>query len=523
MMYLYTTEGNYEIPTVKFDAPGEVGAQAVIADDLPNQYYLIDFSQFPPVSANEHFDRIYATYKNGYQLTVRLAADFEGDLKTSWGFTDPSGEYMLETASSSKEWSFLILGFGFSSSESAPRQRPNHVFCYFGTSTSTAEGTKEALIDGWVKTFGTSGSRLITYESGYVSNMKATILTETYLKGSFGGSPSFPGDDSSTGGGGGDFDNSSDDIGVPDVPSIGVSDTGMVTMFAPTIGNINQLASFLWSTDFIDNIKKLFQDPMEAIISLSIINVVPNAGSNRNIKVGFIDSGVSAPVLNSQYHQIDCGSVNLKEYWGNALDYSPYTQLEIFLPYIGIQKLNIDDCMNATINVKYNIDLLTGACMAFVSCSKGNLNSVLYTFSGNCAMQIPLSGSNLTGVINSLASIVTGVGLGLATGGSSAVASVAAGTAMNVINSKMHVQKSGRLDANVGAVGTKYPYLILTRPIQSLAKQYNKLKGYPSNITYKLSTLKGFTKVEDVHLDDISATSPELDQIERLLTTGVIL
>ena len=68
------------------------------------------------------------------------------------------------------------------------------------------------------------------------------------------------------------------------------------------------------------------------------------------------------------------------------------------------------------------------------------------------------------------------------------------------------------------------PYLIIHRPIQSLAKTYAQNKGYTSNISATLSSLTGYTEVEYIHLTGINgATDSELNEIERLLKDGVII
>ena len=67
------------------------------------------------------------------------------------------------------------------------------------------------------------------------------------------------------------------------------------------------------------------------------------------------------------------------------------------------------------------------------------------------------------------------------------------------------------------------PYLIITRPKPAEADNFNKFYGKPSNKTVRLSSCSGYTRVKDVHVDNIVATDNELSEIEQLLKEGVII
>ena len=328
----------------------------------------------------------------------------------------------------------------------------------------------------------------------------------------------FPGEESEIGGGTGSFDATSDAIDFPSPPTLSAVTAGFITLFTPTISQLNSLASYMWSSAFdLDTFKKLFADPMDAIIGLSIIPVsVPISGS-ASVKIGFIDTGISMSLASSQYATIDCGTLTPAEYWGSALDYSPYTKFSIHLPYIGTRELNTDDIMGKTLQVVYNIDILSGACTAMIKCG----SSVLYEFSGACATSIPLTGQNWTQLITSCIQLA-GAGIAVAATGGSA-AGLLPSTANAVMAMKPNIQRTGVVSGSAGMLGIQQPYLIWELPRQSLAGDYNKFVGYPSNITALLSTLTGYTQIESVHLENIPATQSELAEIETLLKEGVII
>lgn len=325
----------------------------------------------------------------------------------------------------------------------------------------------------------------------------------------------------------GDFDNTSDPIPPAPLPTLSAVDAKFITMFSPDLTQLQALAAYMWGSAFdLDTFKKLFTDPMAAILGLSIVPVQPSISSPTPVTLGNITTTINMPKITAQYITVPCGTLNVNEYWGAYLDYSPYTKLEIFLPYIGIQTLDADDIMGRSVTVTYNIDILSGACVAMLTCG----DSVLYSFAGSCATSVPITGRDWTNVINGVIGIATGAA-GVAIAGVTGGAAVAAGAAGTLLGStansltsmKPAVQKSGTMASAAGMLGHQKPYLILTRPRQALPEDQNTFTGYPSFITETLGNLSGFTIVDRIHLSGFYALDDELSEIETLLKSGVIL
>lgn len=313
------------------------------------------------------------------------------------------------------------------------------------------------------------------------------------------------------------------DLPITPVPAVGIPGTGFVAIYNPTQTQLASFSQYLWSNDFIDNVKKLFEDPMQAIIGLHMIYATPSRGADHNIICGYLDSGVNSRTVSNQYINIACGAIKVNKYFGNILDYAPYTKIQLFLPFIGVVSLDTNEVMGSTLNVTYRVDVLTGACLAQVSVSRSDYGAVMYTFSGNCAVQLPITGGNYSSIIANTIGIGASIGATIASGGALAPVAVA-GAAAGVSNSHLNVAHSGSIGANAGAMGGKIPYLIITRPKPYNANNYNNFYGYPSNNTIKLSSCTGYTRVKDIHLENISsATDDELTEIESLLKEGVII
>nr|DAS80648.1 MAG TPA: hypothetical protein [Caudoviricetes sp.] len=313
-------------------------------------------------------------------------------------------------------------------------------------------------------------------------------------------------------------------IGGGNTPTV-VPQTGkassLYSVYNPTQAQLNQFGAWLWSSDFFEQIKKLFNDPMQAIIGLHKVFSPVQSSGQGSIKCGYLDSSVPSKLVSEQYVTVDCGAVSLQEYFGNVFDYPPFTDISIYLPFIGVRRLDPSDIMRATVSVKYHVDVFTGACLADVNVKRDAAGGVLYTFPGSCSVQYPLSSGSYMGIVSTIASTVVGavtaptpLGMG---------ATILGGLTNLAFNSHANVERSGSFTGSAGAMGSKIPYLIISRPQTAMADKFETLSGYPSNTYTPLSACKGFTQVKYCHVESLSATETEKGEIERLLKEGVIL
>lgn len=316
--------------------------------------------------------------------------------------------------------------------------------------------------------------------------------------------------------GGGDYDNDSDIIPVPALPTLGAYNSGLLSVYNPSLSELRNFANFLWSSDVFDTIKKFIASPMELIVSLSIVPVEPPAGESATIKIGGISTDVGSTLIANQYMNVNCGTLNIKEYFGSALDYG-YTRISVYLPFIGVREVKASEVMSGAINIQYNIDLVSGSCVAFIVCARQGLNAVLYSFEGNIASQIPIMSRDFSGIYTALArgvvdSTLKGTG----------IIGSAYQSAMSVMSNSPTTARAGNFSANAGLLGIHRPYVIIERPIQSDPTDSNKFYGRPSNITATLGTLTGYTEVEEVFLDGLACTDEERELVRSALEEGTI-
>lgn len=400
--------------------------------------------------------------------------------------------------------------------------------------------------------------------------------------------PYDPGGASGPGGGNGQFGKDEiSDIIFTDIPGgsseSDISSAGLFTRYVMSTATTRAFGDWLFSDNIIDTIVKefmalIFASPMEAIISMisypfSIGSLPGVATAASNVFYGNKDSGIaSLGRLTNGFATIDWGTVAIAEYWGNFLDYSPHTKIELYLPWsTGFVDLDPNDVMNSTISIVTNIELDKGTCIHNVYNGRG---AVIGQYSGVCGKQLPItaldtSGKALSAVVAATAVAVSAGAAGITAAGAAATESAAVGAlrgakaaglsiegqltaaeSMRSIMSKFHkdytpvakagskvaavsgiaaaripphIQRSGSFTGNGSGMGVQYPYFILSRPDQSVPDQYGAYVGYPSNIYSSLGALSGYTEVGSIYLDGIACTENERAEIDALLKGGVIL
>lgn len=204
---------------------------------------------------------------------------------------------------------------------------------------------------------------------------------------------------------------------------------------------------------------------------------IPVADERESVKLANYDTAVVTDVVAETPIDIDCGTVTLNEVFENVIDYSPFTTLDIYLPFIGIQRLDIDVVRNKAIHLVYTFDVLSAKCLAKLYYN----DEILYQFAGSIADDIPFVATN-TGDYNS-----------------------------NVIQTATE---------SALTLGKNYPYYIITQNVG--IKPDEDIDGVAQYESVQLSTLTGLVQVNNINLAT-TATEEEKTEIEMLLKQGVFI
>lgn len=283
----------------------------------------------------------------------------------------------------------------------------------------------------------------------------------------------------------------------------------------------------------------------------------------------------SVTVFSSCTYSIDCGSVEVKADGYNIVsgqyDFRNYvnTTVCVFLPFCGTVELNPADVFGFTLSCMYYIDVSSGTCTACVFVDRGdNKRLMVASKSGQIGFNIPMSATNAMQVAGtflsdaaSAAQTISDTVLSLATSKalgsigapvedaaasqqylkgnvqatSSAVDKATSGIAGAISGLGNMMSRSGcaypSLSGGTGMAALffdKTPYVVIRRSNYSSPNNYAHTTGFSTTDggTEHKSTLgaySGWTVVKNCDLKNIHANREELDEIMRLLETGVFL
>lgn len=339
-------------------------------------------------------------------------------------------------------------------------------------------------------------------------------------------SPYSPSDTSSSGGGyGGNETRYSEANGSDGLPTDNGLGTGFCELYNATKEQMQDFNRFLYSgiTESIANvIKRTITNPIDAVMSCHMLHFRPSISSLDSIYFCGFSSGVSAYKISSRWHEIVYSYPMNNEHMlirNNFFDSSDKTKLSLFCPYSGMHELNIDEFINGVLTVRYMIDVLTGECMIQVESNtpnigskRVNIDSVMYTFNGNCAMQLPVSSLDYRNFINASIGAI-----------GSAMAGNPIGMAGSIAGASYGISKSGSVTANAGYLGKQTPFIVIQHPEYGVPSKMGEFKGYPSNITQKIKDSGDFVKASEstVWTKKIHCTDKEMEMIKELFYEGV--
>ena len=307
---------------------------------------------------------------------------------------------------------------------------------------------------------------------------------------------------------------------IPDPPDIDPTDptpitdptfSGMnllTTSYIMTESQLNQLATFLWSTSFLQNLQLINNSPIENIVGCKMIPIALS-GSDNVVKIGNVDTNVNGAIVSS-VPVITVGSITIGGLYGNFLDYAPYTQVTLFLPFIGFTEIDPNIVVDNTLTIKYVFDIVTGACKAMLY-----VNNIYYmSYDGICSIDIPLVASNRAQTEAQLfSSVVNG-----------AISGNVGGLVDAVATTQYHSQSSGKYSPTCGWQEAKQAYAIINRPTCQYPETYGHNIGYPCKLSRSLNSLSGFTVCDSsVDVSGISCTETERQEIYNALTSGVYI
>lgn len=335
-------------------------------------------------------------------------------------------------------------------------------------------------------------------------------------------------------------------------------------------GNTRQLLSDLWTIshdiaglDYENYDYKILDsflvtNPIDCIISLkrfpfsiphtfSSAKTAVNLGKNHGSAEGYLTYNV--------FNTVQFAGINIFPRFGNSfLDYAPYTEYELYVPFCGTVKLNAGDILGHTLNCRLQIDLITGACTAYIMAD----SLVIETMTGTVSCELALTGidsatidaniqNSVLNHVNARTNKEVSMLSPLSVGGLVSAVSNPFKSAGNITTAKTELQRAEyeltHIQTQPHTMGTAggltgwyqefnarlmiyYPegdVITSAQPpaLKNLAS-YGRTTGFATIDNATLSNYSGFTVATNAILN-FAATTTEKDMIESALNNGIFI
>ena len=308
-------------------------------------------------------------------------------------------------------------------------------------------------------------------------------------------------------------------------------------------------------SELFEKIQGLYENLSEAIVAVRYMPVRPEwiggVSTDTKIIVGMLEKAEQCRVINKVVPDIQTiGSIDIRELakdnktWDGFLNYSPYCQMSLYLPFHGFIDLDADLIMNSKLSIKAAYDILTGTIQYFIyrtARGTNNLNLV-NTVVAKMATDIPISlqtktqrDSAIFQNVSSAAGNLIGAGASLATGNPIGMVMSTANIAATQPTGAPLTLK-GTISENGAYYDSALCAIYVKRPGINIPSNYDRKVGNPCNVAMKLSQVHGFVKCENPFISFSEVTSDnslgfpppkptkdEIDTIYNALSEGVIL
>lgn len=227
-------------------------------------------------------------------------------------------------------------------------------------------------------------------------------------------------------------------------------------------------------TTVIYNINYDYVDTAKFIVALHKLNLSISTTEKQRVKFGPYDMDIDCDIIEDDLIMLNFGDIHIQGIYNNAIDFE-HTNINIYLPFIGFISLDTAECMNKTITLKYQVNILNGDSIALIYAD----NNLIISQSCNIAIKIPYKMSD---------------------------------------NEEINTQ----LDINNNYLVNEQPFII-TRT--NTAIQDDLLPYHDTHFYSILGDLSGYTEATEIKFNVVHdfITNSEIDEIKNLINHGVIL
>lgn len=310
--------------------------------------------------------------------------------------------------------------------------------------------------------------------------------------------------------------------------------SGMVKYYLLTAGQMSSLQTAIasnanWTIDYLNCIVSCFVVPNSGIFFDAPI---PTTVKFKLDNATEWDTGVGCARIQGTKNKSG-GTIEIPRLTNTFYDFEPYSDYSVYIPFCGRVPIKGNVCLGHEIKVTYYPDVPTCSLTAVVSCGGATIAIAKGSFGTMTPVTSNGSDRKTAAVIGDVAPIITGIGTGIVgvalgnplivgAGAAQALGGIMGGVKETVQSYAYSVGSTG--DSSFFSAGNRCYYYANYPLIDEVVNNsmFGHSVGYLCNTVGKLSGFTGFTICANPHVT-FSATSEEKEEIERLLSMGVIL
>ena len=310
----------------------------------------------------------------------------------------------------------------------------------------------------------------------------------------------------------------------PDATSVTLSNTHYYRLSKE---DLKSFFTDLWSLDFSDiifnQVTGVYSNLVENVISLRWFPVPLQAlgeiGTTEGIKLGYTTLKTACTTLQSAAPLMAGGAFDIKPVYKSYMDYAPYTDIQVFLPFYGMLDLDTNLFMKHLLSVQYTVDIASGLITYYISRD----DTIVQQVQAKCGIDIPITLSSMIDVASEISNNVVSKSVSLAS-------ATAEGSPIGMVGSMLgntsapHMKYLSGISENGALYGNRKVTLFIKHPQYNRPGNYASTVGYPSYGKFKLSSLSGFTVVENPRLTMTDKMSlSEYEEIIEFLQGGIYI
>ena len=204
------------------------------------------------------------------------------------------------------------------------------------------------------------------------------------------------------------------------------------------------------------------------------------------------------------------------------MDYSG-TRAKLFLPFYGFIDLEPEFWNGGgKVHIVYRINVIDGSFIAMIRSKSGmsELNdSLIAQYSGNCGIDIPITGVQYGNMLTRMTQGVAKIGMSAVTGNMNGALS----SLGNLASLKPDVPKSNGYSGNSGFMGHRRPFFLIERQVSQFSEKYPSEVGLPYYAMETIKNCRGLVVASKAHLDSVPCSVEGKERIAELLAGGIIV